>query len=396
MRSLVIVSILAILLILTIQPSITPIYADKQIAPVITFDKAVYSPFDKVQINITYPPANADPARLDSLVARILTTSGISKTLTFDETDYNSGVFASAVWLTPNPEKWQGDLKVQKDDDLIVEFKTQDNVTFTNKVHVNYGFGVVGFNKDAFLSREKAEIIVRDLDRNSNPKTIGTLPVMVWSTTDIDGLWVTLRETSANSGEFHGFITLTKNLPSSGTRLRVADGDVITARYTDNTLIPSSELSPKGFKTFDVREVLASALIDDCFGPPIERAIASEPEIFNSVDKVPISVSQLNTGNTAIIRTEISNNIWNIRFAYCGIHNLNTQFAYITQIKNSHDVVVSLSWIRSELKTNETMKAESTWIPESPGIYTINTFVWSDIDRPTALSPQRTIEVEVW
>lgn len=390
-RSLIIASILSVLIISNIQTSIPPVYPEKEIEPVIEFDKPEYSPFDLVQIKIIYPPANTDPTAPNFLVAKIFTSSGISKTLTFGEIEYNTGVFVSGVMLTPDPEKWWGELKVQRDDHLIVEFKTKDNITFTNKVDVNFNLGGVRFSKDWFLTREEMEIIVWDFDRNKKPNTIETLPVVVWSTTEIyelqgHGLMVTLREIDANSGEFHGFVSLTTNERSSGTRLRVSDGDTVTARYTDNTLLPTGELSPKGFETFMVREVFTSALISGpcVLCPPLERMIMDEPQIFNPADKVAISVTQLDAGDTAIIRTEMTN-----------IRNMDNKFAHITQVKDSDNVVVSLSWIRAELRANETMKAESTWIPEFPGTYVIEIFLWSDIDNPVALSPVRTTQVEV-
>jgi len=403
-RNLVIVSILSVLIISNIQTSIPPVYAEKEIEPIIKFDKSGYGPLDLVYIEIIYSPANTDPEVQDKLEARIFTSSGKSQPLVLYETKpgfifgfyqyqyhTNTGIFYSYIQLRLEPPQWEGVLQVQKDDDLIAEFKTKDNMTFTKKADINFNLGQVRFNKDFFIFTERMEIIVWDIDRNSKPNTIEALPVLVWSTTERyelqgDGIWVTLRETNANSGEFRAFVTLTRNEPSSGTRLRVSDGDTVTARYMDNTLLPTGELSPKGFETFMVREVFASALIGGPCGlcPPLERAFMEEPQIFNLAHKVPISVTQLNTGDTAIIRTEITNPL-----------NMNNQFAYIMQVKNSDDVVVSLSWIRSELRANETMKAESTWIPESPGTYVIELFIWTDIDNPVALSPVRTTEVEV-
>lgn len=389
MRSLVIVSILSVLIVLNIQTSIPPVYAEKQIEPVIVFDKQAYSPYAYVHIKIIYPHANTDPEETDRFSAKIFTTSGNSTTLTFIEAygeypEHDTGVFESWITLTPNIVEWEGQLQVQKGDSLVVEFTTKDNKTFTKKADVNFNLGTARFNKDAFSSREEVEIFVSDPDRNSKDDVINTLPVRVWSTTDRSGIMVTLRETDADSGEFHEFITLTRNQTSSGTRLRVSDGDTITLRYTDNTLIPTGERSPKGFETFAVQEFFASALISDCFCPPLERAFMEDPQILSPIDKLPISVTQLHTGDTAIIRTAITN--WQYT---------DNQIAYIMQIKSSDNVVVSLSWIRSELRANETMKAESAWIPESPDTYTIELFIWTDIDKPEALGPVRTTSVEV-
>lgn len=391
MRCLIITSILSVVLISNIQTSIYLVYADRGIEPVITFDRSVYGPYDVVQVRIIYPPANINPEESDSLTAKIYTSSGISATFTFYETTrgfegeaYNTGNFVQWVTLTPELEQWDGALKVQEGDYLTVEFKTKDEITFTKRADLNFNLGRIQFNKYFFLSREQAEIIVWDRDRNNKPDMINTLPIFVYSTTDRSGLTVMLTETNANSGKFHGFITFTKNEASSGTRLRVSDGDTVTARYTDNTRIPTGELNPNGSETFIVQDRFDSTLVSDYRGPPLERALTDEPQIINSADKGMISVTELDTGDTAKIRTAITNH-----------ENTNIQFAYITQVKNSDNIVVSLSWIRSELRANETMPAESTWIPESPDTYTIELFVWNDVDNPEALSPVRETQVKV-
>lgn len=130
---------------------------------------------------------------------------------------------------------------------------------------------------------------------------INTLPVLVWSTTDPHGIRVTLRETRANSGEFRAFVRLTTNGQSSGTTLRVSDGDTVTARYTDNTLLPTGEFTPKGSERFSVREVFASALVGGpcALCPPLERMNMDEPQIINPAD-VTVPATQLDTGDTAI------------------------------------------------------------------------------------------------
>ncbi|MEM3085392.1 MAG: hypothetical protein QXU32_13320 [Nitrososphaerales archaeon] len=390
--------ILSLVLIISINAVINPVYSEKAIEPIIQFDKTEYAPSDLVGIEITYPPANTNPKKSDTIKARVFTSSGISQGLLFGEVNpvsgqykyyeyhTDTGIFHSYVQLTPDPDKWWGELKVQRGDELTIEFKTEDGRTFTKKVDINFNLGGLRFSKDAFSTTEKMEIMVWDLDRNSKPNTIETLPVWIWSTTDPRRIMVTLKETNENSGEFRAIITLATHDTSSGARLRVSDGDTVTARYVDNTRLPTGKVSPKGFEMFAVREVFTSALVmGPCaLCPPLERMGMDEPHIFKRADEVAVSVTQLDAGDTAIIRTEITN-----------IRNMSQQFAYITQVKNSENVVVSLSWVRGQLRANETMKAESTWIPASPDTYMIELFLWTDIDNPVALSPVRTSEVKV-
>lgn len=365
--------------------AILPIHAD--IEPVITFDKPEYGPFDTVQIRIMYQPANVDPTEYDTLVAKVSTSSGVSKTLEFGENNGpDSGVFAAGVILTPDPEIWSGELKVQRDDDLIVEFKTENNKTFTGKVDVNFYKSGLRLTKDFFTIKDKMEIFVWDLDMNRRPHTIDTLQVKVWSSTDQGGLNLTLREINANSGIFHEFVTFTKDEASSGTRLRISDGDTVTVKYTDNTLPPPAKLSSNGFETVEVEELFASALIgSDCMlCPPIERVTISEPQLFDFTDKAEIPTVQFDIGDQVMIKTEITNT-----------QNKNQKFVYFIQVKDSNNVTVSLSWVKGELKLNESMKIERSWMPESPGKYTIENFAWESIELPVALSVIRSVDVEV-
>jgi len=70
------------------------------------------------------------------------------------------------------------------------------------------------------------------------------------------------------------------------------------------------------------------------------------------------------------------------------------KFAYIVQIKDENDVVLSLSWLTGSLYPRQTFSPALSWIPTSPGIYSIDIFVWESIDNPEALSPQLSLVVE--
>lgn len=358
-----------------------PITIEVETDAVIIFDKPEYGPFDTIeQIKIIYPPANEDPSKIDRLFATLSTTSGNSKILRFNEIEKNSSVFVSyPVKLTPYPALWYGDFMVQKNDDLILEF-TIDNRTFTKKVDINFHRSAIALNKDAFNFTEKMEIIVWDLDRNRNPHNKDILPVRVWSTTDNDGIGVVLKEINTNSGMFHGFVEFTTNEASSGTRLRVTDGDTVTIKYIDDTL-SSAKPSSNGTEADEAEELFYSALIaGPCtLCPPLERATASEPELF----KLDGS-KQFEVGDQIIIQTKVSSVLSKIQ-----------PFACIIHVKNSDNIVASLSWVEGELKPKKSMNIETNWMPESSGEYTIEVFTWESVDNPVALGPVRTVTVTV-
>ncbi len=353
--------------------------------PEIIFDKAKYGPFDKVTIAIKYQKANSDPEKIETLTANLLTTA-MSKThkpaqeILFTETSSNSGIFEAHIRLTPDPKIWSGDIMVQRDDNLTLEFKTPQGRMFSNSAHVDFYTSGVMLAEPVYKVTDIARIIVIDLDENRHPDTIDTLPVRVWSTTDRGGLLVTLRETDASSGIFEELLTFTLNEESSGTRLRVSEGDTITVKYTDKTLPAPAALSSNGVDTIEVQELFAFAQIGYLI-PPLERAVVSEPKIVSGNGE---SIGKILVDQQVLIQSEINNN-----------QTRKQPFAYIVQIKDDEGATVSLSWVTSELMPNEPFKAAQSWTPDTQGVFSVQIFVWEGIDNPTALSPVRSTTIEV-
>ena len=353
--------------------------------PELAFDKQLYLPFDEVVAAINYPKGNSDPDRKDTLTANVFTSS-MAKTqkpaheIVLTEIAENRGIFATSVGLTPDPNLWLGDIVVQRDDDLIVEFNTSEDRKFSARVDVDFYSSSVMLAEPAYKVTDMAKIIVIDVDKNMRPDTIDTLDVRVWSTTDRGGLLVTLRETGDRTGLFAEFLTFTLDEESTGTRLRVSEGDTITAKYTDNSLPAPAALSSNNFETVEVEELFASASIGYLV-PPIERAVASEPQI---VDSSGESVSTLLVNEQVLIQSELTN-----------IQKKKQPFAYIVQIKDSEALTVSLSWVTGELPPEDSFKAAQSWIPDAQGMFTVEVFVWESIDNPNAISPLQRFTVDI-
>ena len=70
-------------------------------------------------------------------------------------------------------------------------------------------------------------------------------------------------------------------------------------------------------------------------------------------------------------------------------------FAYIVQIRDENDVVISLSWLTGSLTPRQTFSPALSWTPTSPGIFTIQIFVWESVKNPDALSPPLLLSVKV-
>lgn len=85
-----------------------------------------------------------------------------------------------------------------------------------------------------------------------------------------------------------------------------------------------------------------------------------------------------------MIMADISNN-----------QDVHQNFAYITQVKNDQDIVISLSWLIGSLSPKQSFSPAQSWIPTFTGTYHIQVFVWESIDNPEALSPPLSMTVNV-
>ena len=107
------------------------------------------------------------------------------------------------------------------------------------------------------------------------------------------------------------------------------------------------------------------------FGDPVTSQSTSE-------DKIHFVDEQI------MIMADISNN-----------QDTPQIFAYITQVRNSDDVVISLSWLTGSLSPRQSFSPAQSWIPTEPGTYHIQVYVWESIDNPSALSPPLSMIINV-
>ena len=71
------------------------------------------------------------------------------------------------------------------------------------------------------------------------------------------------------------------------------------------------------------------------------------------------------------------------------------KFAYIVQIHNENNIVVSLSWLTGNLSPYQTFSPAQSWTPTQAGTYTVQIFVWESVDSPTPLSRPLLLTVNV-
>lgn len=67
--------------------------------------------------------------------------------------------------------------------------------------------------------------------------------------------------------------------------------------------------------------------------------------------------------------------------------DIRQNFAYLTQVRDENNVVISLSWLTGSLSPRQSFSPAQSWIPSESGTYSIQVFVWESIDNPDALPP---------
>lgn len=107
------------------------------------------------------------------------------------------------------------------------------------------------------------------------------------------------------------------------------------------------------------------------FTEPVTTTVSSQEKIYFIDEQI-------------MIMADISNN-----------QDVQQNFAYITQVKNDNDVVISLSWLTGSLSPRQSFSPAQSWIPNESRKYHIQVFVWESITNPEALSPSLSMTVNV-
>ena len=125
---------------------------------------------------------------------------------------------------------------VSNDDVLLMQFDYSEDVTIVGSAEIQWNMGKTTWLKASYPDSGTGVVRVTDPDMNWNPEAVDNFYIDVWSDSDAGGIDLAVSETNRNSGIFEGTVFFTTTDESSGHRLRVAEGDTITAEYEDNTL----------------------------------------------------------------------------------------------------------------------------------------------------------------
>jgi len=369
----------------------------------IELDQKVYSWTDKVYITIVAPDHNFDGDLVDEIgnteddPIKVSTRGDDLEPYKLVETGTDTGIFTGEVILTGFAHDADGDgstgidgndvdpqassgsgptdgkLTADDDDGLTVSFEFSEDETVVGSALIRWNIGEVQWLEASYPASGTGVVRVIDPDMNLDPEAVDNFDADIWSDSDAGGIDLTVTETNEATGIFEGTVFFTVDDESSGHRLRVAEGDTVTAEYEDNTL-------PDPYTTADELDITATSLIGTVV-PPLERAPAAN---LRTVDAFGNSLDTVTVDQQVQISADLANG-----------QDREQTFAYLVQIQNGSGVTVSLAWITGSLSGGQSFSPALSWIPTQAGTYTATAFVWESVDNPTALSPPVTTEVTV-
>ena len=323
----------------------------------VELDKAVYNWTDTVYFTITSPDHNVNTAAEETigtsdLPVQVSTRSGKlctsgDKTYFAAETGVDTGVFEGEVQLSGFAHQMSSDTGNKsvtstvcgttfdggtlqtggQTDGVSVSYEYNDSVVVVASASIAWNIGEASFDSSAASAGGSSVFTVVDADENINDEIIDTFTVAVFSDSDNGGFTLTLNETDENTGVFEGTVFFTSTDATSGTNLRVSEGDTVTAEYVDETL-------PEPYTTSDDLTIAGTLTIGTAF-PPLERAPAANARV---VDAFGSSVAEVSVDQQVQIAADVSNG-----------QDKEQAFAYLVQVQDESGVTVSLAWITGSL-----------------------------------------------
>ena len=376
----------------------------------IELDQKVYTWTDKVYITVVAPDHNFDSNLIDEIgettkdPIKISTRGSSINNYKLVETGTDTGIFTGEVILTGFSFDADGDtntgtvtngydttptttassasspagptngkLKTTDDDGLTVSFEFSEDETVVSSALIRWNIGEAQWLEASYPASGTGVVRIIDPDMNLDPEAVDNFKIDVWSDSDAGGIDLTVTETNEATGIFEGTVFFTVSDESSGHRLRVSEGDTVTADYEDNTL-------PDPYTTADELNITATTLIGTVV-PPLERAPAAN---LRTVDAFGNSLDTVSIDQQVQISADLANG-----------QDREQAFAYLVQIQDENGVTVSLAWITGSLSAGQSFSPALSWIPSESGAYTATAFVWESVDNPTALSPPVSTTINV-
>ena len=255
----------------------------------VVLDQRVYTWTDKVYVTVVAPDHNIDSDQVDEIgndddyPIRVSTRGNEIEQYKLVETGADTGIFTGEVILTGFGHDADGDgsddatgttspdgsgptngqIGTESEGGISVSFKFSEGQTASSSALIRWNVGEVQWLEASYPASGSGIVRVIDPDMNLNPEAVDSFEVTVWSDTDGGGIDLTVTETNAATGVFEGAVFFGAGADTGGHRLRVAEGDTVTAQYYDNTL-------PAPFHEAERIRVGGTTVIGTAV-PPLER-----------------------------------------------------------------------------------------------------------------------------
>ncbi len=362
----------------------------------IQLDQKVYTWTDKVYIAVVAPDHNYNPNAIDEIKVNISTKKHTLNSYILKESGPDTGIFVGTVILTGDPKivrkdgidgkgllpsgKYGGQgpsdglLPASNDDGISVSFEFTEGQEVTASSMIGWNIGMIKWLEPKYDLESEATIQIVDPDMNLNPNVIDEFDIRVWSNTNLQGIELKMKETGTATGVFQGKVILSSKQSSTNNLLKVTEGDEVRAEYVDRTVPPPYDISSN-------LRLIAMTKVGKTF-PPLERILLQNPVILDENNR---SLTQISKNHLAKITATIKNN-----------QNVEQPFAFIAQIQNEKDVVISdVLYVNGLLKPLESLQPSLLWMPQVEGMYNIQIFVWKGKEEPSSLSTPAILHIDV-
>lgn len=111
----------------------------------------------------------------------------------------------------------------------------------------------------------------------------------------------------------------------------------------------------------------------------VQRAELKNVRLVNAFGE-PLS-QNINTNQQIQVSADITNK-----------QNSPQTFVYIVVIQDSNGITQKLTWISGSLNPQQTFSPAISWLPNTPGTYTAQIYVWDSIPNASALA--RPLEIK--
>lgn len=116
------------------------------------------------------------------------------------------------------------------------------------------------------------------------------------------------------------------------------------------------------------------------YGDALDRTPIQSPRLVSGLG-TPVS-QNVNVNQQIQITADVTNN-----------QDVSQAFAYIVQIRDGENRIISLGWITGVLLPDQSLSPALSWIPTYSGNFKAEIFVWESIANPDALSNMASIPI---